>query len=101
MHDHGNHSGHHGRHHHHGADGPGEHGRGHGGRHGHGSHGRHGHGRHAAHAGYTDGATTPTALIDAEPVRQVVSTALGVGCPKTGGTAECLGDCRTCPHRGV
>jgi hypothetical protein len=85
--------------------------------HGHGGHdGHYRHGRRTERAEHTGSRPSATVVVDAArptsiavPTRvtasgttlQAAPSGVGAGCPKTGGTAECLGDCRSCPHRGL
>ena len=98
-------------HRHHGAQG-------HHGHRGHGSAGRH----HAVHHGgerrsaYVGQGPPAAAFPNAgsspstQPRAVTLETARSLhadptptcgGCPKTGGSGECLGDCQTCPNRGI
>ena len=68
--------------------------------HGHGPHGHggpgtghHAHGDHGHHTGAADHATGSGTYTQRD-----VDFLSGEGCPKRGGTAECPGDCGTCPN---
>jgi hypothetical protein len=105
---------------------PGIHDHGHAherGRHEHVHHARHDHGRlyrsESVVAGMRPGAvlevSLPAELAGAGPTPSTAYRATttpaysprtsvasrGEGCPKTGGTGECIGDCRSCPYRGA
>jgi hypothetical protein len=99
----------------------------HGGHHGHGHHrhgssfeqshhdfARHGHGERVHGAGGADQALPARTLSDTghpfaaqlhpltpEPScsERVTPSRAAEGCPKRGGSGECLGDCRVCPNR--
>jgi hypothetical protein len=88
----------------HGPHGPGHgpHGSGHPGHHGPGHHdegGLRGLGRHGLEPRCEGMGTYQTATREQTSAASDASASpAGEGCPKRGGTADCLGDCRTCPN---
>lgn len=102
---------HHHRHH----GGRGHHGHASAGKHRHHDHARRHHGGkgHAADAGRAVPAAGPleagssfaappgAATLERAHTLQAGHPVTDEGCPRTGGSGECLGDCRTCPYRGL